>query len=528
MTSSSAIRSTSYSLGASAAAAEPILGSTTPRLWTPPLRELTPATSYGFDLIDFAADVCGEPFDPWQEWLSIHVGELLPDGRPRFRKVLVLVARQNGKTHWAKTLVKYWLFYECVPTILGTSTDRSYAKRTWTQIVEEVKDNAWLSKRIGPNAQRKSIGEETFVTLKGAEYTFAANNKRAGRSMTLHKWLCDEVREHTDHDTWNAASKAQNAVSTAQTVVISNQGDANAVVLDMLRDPALEYIETGEGDPRLGLFEWSSPDGAEPDDVEALAAANPNLNVPGHGPELEVLIADGRRAARAGGLELSGHRTEVMCQRVPRLDPAINAAAWRNCLDPGDLSGARSRVALCLDVAPDGGHVTLVAAAVLPDDRVRLEVVAAWESTAEARAKLPGLVATIKPQVFGWFPDGPAAALAADLADRRKQGRRAWPPSGVTVEAIRSDVAAACMGLAEQVGAARIAHSDDPLLNAQIGGAEKLKRGATWVFVRSGDAHVDAVYGAAGAVHLARTLPAPPPAPAVLLPRRIARGDAPT
>ena len=74
------------------------LGSITPRLWTRPLRELTPQTSYGYAVIYFAAVVLGRPLDPWQQWLVIHLGELLPDGLPRFRKVLVVVARQNGKT----------------------------------------------------------------------------------------------------------------------------------------------------------------------------------------------------------------------------------------------------------------------------------------------------------------------------------------------------------------------------------------------------------------------------------------------
>jgi hypothetical protein len=64
-----------------------------------------------------------------------------------------------------------------------------------------------------------------------------------------------------------------------------------------------------------------------------------------------------------------------------------------------------------------------------------------------------------------------------------------------------------CMGFAEQVSARQIAHSDEPLLNAQVAGAERLKQGDQWRFTRSGSGHVDALYAAAGAVHLARTIP---------------------
>jgi hypothetical protein len=254
--------------------------------------------------------------------------------------------------------------------------------------------------------------------------------------------------------------------------------------------------------------------------MHALAMTNPNLNRSypgGRRKDGEALLATARRAVEKGGEALTMFKTESMCIQVKGLNPAIDPGAWARCLEPGDLAKVRRRVALCLDVAPDGEHVTLVAAAVLADGRVRVEVVAAWDTPAEARAQLAGHVETIKPAVFGWFPDGPAAAMAADLADRRKQGRRAWPPPGVKVEAIRAEVAACCMGFAEQVSARGIVQSGDPLLDAQVWAAEKLKRGGTWVFVRSSGktgekddaAHVDALYAASGAAHLARTLPAP-------------------
>src|SRR3954468_12635397 len=86
-----------------------VRGSPTPRIWTPPLRELSRETSFGYDLIDFAAAI-GWPLDPCQAWLPIHMGELLPDGRPRFRMVLAIVSRQNGKTLFSRILTLYWLY----------------------------------------------------------------------------------------------------------------------------------------------------------------------------------------------------------------------------------------------------------------------------------------------------------------------------------------------------------------------------------------------------------------------------------
>lgn len=493
-------------------------GSVTPRLWTPPLRELTPATSWGFDFNDFCRDVIGEPNDPWQEWLSIHVGELLPDGRPRFRRVLILVARQQGKTSWARKLILWWLFVDVAPLVMATSSNRTYAKQLWKQVCGIARGNPLLSAELGPKSERLTIGEEALIrparpdhNEPAAEYRFAASNRKAGRSATIHRALLDELREHDSFDTWNAVTYATNAVRAAQLIAITNQGDDGAIVLDHLRLPAIKYLETGEGDHRTGLFEWSAPDGADPTDLAALAAANPDL---GNRTDPDVLLADARSAVAAGGAELTGFRTEVMCQRVHVLNPAIDPDLWKQAATstPTPLDQHRRQVALCVDVSLDGMHATLVAAAVL-EGRVHVEIVTAWSGagcTAQLRRDLPGIIAQVRPRVLGWWPTGPAASVAADLADR---GTRAWPPRGVTVAEIKTEAAAACMGLAEQVTAGELVHPDDPLLNLHVGAAVKLHTGqARWTFTRNGDAAIDAAYAAAGAVHLARTLPpAPPP-----------------
>lgn len=445
------------------------------------------------------------PFDPWQEWAAIHLGELLPDGRPRFRKVLILVARQNGKTTLAFALILFWMFMEDRPLTLITSTDRSYAKRAWSKLCEMASSNEWLSEKLGPSAIRLTISEESLKTLAGAELIFAANNRRAGRSTTLDRWVADELREHRDDEAWSSANGAMNAVLGAQVVAISNQGDDSSVMLDALRDPAIEFIETGEGDRRLGLFEWSAPAGCDPTDPAALALANPNY---ARRIDPDSLRGDALRAKRAGGVELASFRTEVLCQRIALLDPAIDPDLWHAAaaVKPVDLAEHRDHVALCLDVSIAGDHASLVAAAVV-DGVAHVDVVAAWSGFGclkAVRADLPGLVAKVKPRVLGWFPAGPAAVLAADMQEKRARG---WPPRRVTLEALTTEAASVCMGLAELVKAGEVAHPADPMLNAHVESAQKLGRGDAWVFVRRGTGAVDAAYALAGAVHLARTLP---------------------
>lgn len=473
-------------------------GCTVPRLWTPPLVELSPESSYGYAVVEFARDVLGEPLDPWQEWLIIHAGELLPDGRPRFRYVLTLVGRQSGKTFLAKVLALYWMFVESHPLILGTSTNLDYARESWEKAVETVEDNPALSAFVPRGGIRRANGEQTLKTSERSRYKIAASNRTGGRSLSVDRLILDELREHRSWDAWNASTNAMNARPGAQALAITNQGDDQSVVLDSLRGDALRFLETGEGDYRLGIFEWSAPDGADLEDVAALAQANPNV---GRRMDWDTLLGPARRAKANGGEEETGFRTEVMCQRVHALDAAVDPGAWDRCARPDTLDEARGRVVLCLDIAPDELHATLTAAATMPDGRVRVEPVKAWsgvDATAQVRRDLPALVERVRPRVLGWLPGGPAASLAVWLRTAKLRTR---------VEEIKTDLPSVSMGFSEQVRSEEIWHSADPLLDAQVRGASKLHTGDRWVMSRK-HGHCDAAYSAAGAVHLARAYPA--------------------
>lgn len=488
-------------LSASSTSLPSVVGHVQPRLWTPPLRDLTdPAASWGHDFIDFC-ELIGWPLDPWQRWLAVHLGELFPDGRPRYRKAIILVARQNGKTLFTRLLILYWMFVERVSEIVATSTDRGAAKRSWKKVVELAERTPMLAECLPPRHTALQIGEEDFWNIYDSHYRFAAPNRRAGRGDTLPRALLDELREHRTRDTWDAIVPAMNAVADALLVCISNEGDAESIVLHEEHDAAQAFIETGEGDQRTFLASWSAPAGAAPDDVDALAHANPGL---GHRVQLDALIGQARAAIAAGGETLARFRIEILCQRVDLLEAAIRPEDWAACgtTDPIDLAEHRRRIALCFDVSMDCTHATLVAAAVV-NGVTHIEPIAAWdghEARKRLRADLTDWVKRIRPARVGWFAGGPAAAVADEFPGKRV--------ANVRMEPIRAeDVVRACMGLEEQAAAGQLRHSHDPLLDHQVRQTQQLPQGDGWRFARRGQAPIDAVYAAAGAAHIARTMP---------------------
>lgn len=460
-------------------------GRAEPRLSTEPLRKLTRRTSDGYAVAEFARDFLGLELLPWQRWWLIHALERDGEGY-RYRTVVTLVARQNGKTTLLKVLALWFMYMGRARLVLGAAQSLDIAREAWQGAVELAEGEPDLASEI--ETVRKANGEQEIRLTNGARYRIAAATRSAGRGLSVDLLILDELREHRDWLAWGALSKTTMARPNALTVGISNAGDGDSVVLNQLRDTALAGT-----DPTLGLFEWSAPDGCDLDDVQGWAQANPGLG--------RTITAQAIRSA-LGTDPPATFRTEVLCQRVDALDAAVSPDAWKGCADPAmsPLERLSARGAVCLDVAPDAMHATLAGAQVQDDGKTRVDVIAAWtgpDTTARLRAELPGILDRLKPRAVGWFPAGPAAALAVDL-----QGLKGG------TELKSAAVPAVCQGLAEQVTARQVIHSGEALLTAHVTQAQRLYSGDGWRFVRRGVGNVDAAYAAAGALHLARTLPA--------------------
>jgi hypothetical protein len=475
-----------------------LLGRTEARVYTRPLRPLNRKTSRGFEVIEFAR-LIGEPLLPWQEWAVIHALELNPDGTYRFRTVVILVARQNGKSHLKRIVTLWRMYMDGARRIIGVAQDLALARDQWQMCQESIHACPDLEEEW--QGLRSVNGSEMFWA-SGCRYSIKAATGKAGRGGSNDEVNIDELREQHDWKVWAAVSKTTQARDKGQTWAMSNAGDDTSVVLNQLQG-----IGEAGTDPSLCLLEWSAPEGCELDDETAWQQANPGLG---------YTVSEAAIRSALGTDPPEVFRTEVLCQRVPNLDSAIDAGAWANCADAmGSLEEHKGRIAACLDVAPDGRHATLVLAAKLANGRPRLEVAAAWATTDAVRAELPALLAKIKPVAFGWYPSGPAAAIATTLRplalkyNRHPGGKRAdseIPEDGAIFGA---RVAEACQELADLVRAGRVVHPGDPLLDAHIRAASKLYTGDGWRFTRKGEGHVDAAYAAAGAVRAALTMPEP-------------------
>lgn len=479
-------------------------GSTEPRLFTPPLRELTPETSLGFEAIAFAEEILGITLRPWQEWLLIHALEILPDGSYRFDRIVVLVARQNGKTTLMVVLALWRIFMDGAARVVSTAQNLGVAEESLVdgfriaartpELADMLPDKPgepnpfdpdcgkWMSKKNGAyrmELSRVPEGLEDVLDISGGlpSWSVTTASRTGGRSISADLALLDELREHYDWDAWEAITPTTIERPRSQVWAFSNAGDHRSVVLRELRDGAVRSIKTQRTDTaRMGLFEWSAEPGASIHDPEAWAAANPSL---GYGNRSESTMA-----GIAASEPENGFRTEYLCQWVEVLEPGkIDPSDWQVCRDPESQPDPASRISVGVEVSADSKAAHIAIYAERPDGLGHAEIIA-------SRAGVHW--------VAGWLKE-----RLDDPENDWFDGRVACQSRGAPVSAIVGDLEAvglevvgwegphlvrACGATYNAITGHQLRHRGQPVLDSAAEGAKDRKLSDAWIWDRHNSA----------------------------------------
>ena len=354
-------------------------GKTEPRVYTKPLRRLTKTATLGYVAIEYSRSVLGKDLYPWQEWALIHaleiVGDLKTSWHFRFRTVVFLISRQNGKTVLSEVLASFFLNLLGVESVFGTSLSLDKAEEVWEAVIRDQENIPELSRDI--DRVSRTNGNKKLCLTENRAYKVGAPTRRAGRGDSNDLVMLDEIREHRDWETWAAAAASTNAKPNAMILCFSNAGDPDSIVLRQLRSQALAGINGtaaqdfgGEVDAdSLGLFEWSAPDGAATNDPAALAQANPAL---GYGRlTMRALMAN-----RATFPE-NKFRSECMCQQVETILPApFPDGAWDGGVDEESSIAPESTLFYGIDMSADRRFTSIGVCGLREDGNFHIEVIA--------------------------------------------------------------------------------------------------------------------------------------------------------
>lgn len=364
-----------------------IKGKEAPRIFTPPLRELTPETSLGYAIDKFARELLHINLHPWQKWLLIHafeiVGSFDSEWHFRFRTILVLVGRQNGKTTLGAVVALFFLYALRVGLVIGTAQDLEQSEDTWALCVELAKSDPELAEQI--QHVWFTNGAKRLQLKGGRDYRVRASSRKAGRGKSADLVLLDELREHQNFQAYGALSKTGIAREDAVLFCMSNAGDATSVVLRHLRQTAHRALGDPDGictegnavavdddlledDDTLGIFEWSAEPDAKKTDREAWAQANPSLG---------YTITE--RALRSACAQDPNEvfLTECLCQWVTAtIAPPFPVGAWEKGIDAQSEIAPDSPLWFGVDVSADRTRASIAVCGLRADRSYHVELIA--------------------------------------------------------------------------------------------------------------------------------------------------------
>jgi phage terminase large subunit-like protein len=336
----------------------PLYGATEPRLHSPYLN----TKNRGQEVSDLA-DSIGVPLLPWQRFV-IDDMTCVSDENMFIRKTnLVLVARQQGKTHLARMMMLAHMFLFDSPNVLIMSSNRSMALDTFRQVAYAIESNSKLSQQV--RQIRYANGTESIELKNGHRLDVVAATRDGARGRSASFLYIDELREISEEG-YQAATPTTRARPNAQTLLTSNSGDAFSTVLNSLRQRCLESPPAS-----LGYYEYSAEQFARIDDPKAWAMANPAL---GYTVTLEALA----EAVATQSIETT--KTELLCQWIsstasPWPHLSVEEAGDKSLkLVPGPLT------VFGFDVAPSRRNGSLVMGQLLEDGRIGVAVLEVFHS----------------------------------------------------------------------------------------------------------------------------------------------------
>jgi phage terminase large subunit-like protein len=333
-------------------------GATKPRLQSVPLK--------GKSKIDDVKQLCEIikiPLLPWQEHVLKDMLTVDAKGKWIRKTNLLLIARQNGKTHLARMLILAHLI-KWETNVLIMSSNRSMALDTFRQVTDILENNDHLKGFV--KQIRYANGTESIEMLNGTRLDVVAATRDGSRGRSVNGLLfIDEVREISEEG-FRAATPVTRAHPNSHTLLCSNAGDAFSTVLNDLRERAISYPPKS-----FGFYEYSAPQYCKIDDRNAWALANPSLGYTITEEALEEAIATS---------PIENTRTETLCQWIDSLSSPWPHGVLEETSDNTLEMTAGAYTVFGFDVSPSRRNGSLVAGQLLPDGRIGIGILETYSS----------------------------------------------------------------------------------------------------------------------------------------------------
>jgi phage terminase large subunit-like protein len=344
---------------------QPLRGATEPRVHSPLLK----GKSRYKEILDMVDRLKMDKLMPYQEFVLKDMMAVNAKGSYRRKTSLLLISRQNGKSHLGRVRVIWGMFYGGEKKVIIMSANRATSLMLFREIAWIIESTPEL--KAMTKAIRYANGGERIELLNGSTLDVISDNSSSPRGRTADFLWIDEIREISE-DGYKAAVPVTRARANAQTFLTSNAGDHFSSVLNGLVERAKDYPpET------FGYYEYSAPQYCKIDITsdyfwrEAVAPSNPALGWIITRESIEEAIATN---------PIEQTRTETLCQWIDSLQSPWPHGVLEETSDNTLEMSVGAYTVFAFDVSPSRRNGSLVAGQLLPDGRIGIGILETYSS----------------------------------------------------------------------------------------------------------------------------------------------------
>ncbi|MBX9677417.1 MAG: hypothetical protein K2X38_01550 [Gemmataceae bacterium] len=215
----------------------------------------------------------------WQrEWLEQLYGWRLADGRRRWRKALLTVAKKAGKTLLTAIVCLYESLAAGVPSPLVVSA--STTKENARQVYDEIKHSLQRSERLSKLS--KIVPSQKIIRFpkRNGEVRSISNDSGNAEGLNLSCCVCDEVHKWASNrgeQLWRTLEYSTIARPDGLLVVISTAGSDRGHFFYDLYTKARNVLDGSDLDTSFFGTVYETPFEADVDDPANWYLSNPSL-----------------------------------------------------------------------------------------------------------------------------------------------------------------------------------------------------------------------------------------------------------
>jgi len=344
---------------------QPLRGATEPRVHSPLLKGKSRAS----EVLEMIERLEMDELMPYQKFVLNQMLMVNKKNQYRIKTALLLISRQNGKSHLGRVRIIWGMFYGGEKKLIIMSANRATSLMLFREIAWIIESTPEL--KAMTKAIRYANGGERIELLNGATLDVISDNSSSPRGRTADFLWIDEIREISE-DGYKAAVPVTRARANAQTFLTSNAGDHFSSVLNGLVERAKDYPpET------FGYYEYSAPQYCKIDISSdwfwrnAVAPSNPALNYIITKESIEEAIATN---------PIEQTRTETLCQWIDSLQSPWPHGVLEETSDNTLEMAVGAYTVFAFDVSPSRRNGSLVAGQLLPDGRIGIGILETYSS----------------------------------------------------------------------------------------------------------------------------------------------------